>query len=910
MKTNLTKKLLSLLTAVTMTGTTAVFNIASAAEEATKWSFTEDFQSFDAGVDPSDVYVDFGGRKVTELSDGTKGILMSGSYITIYAKPETSWEYEMTITNTTEANSYSWVSVGNGWSSDYTNAVSDLYGGRVGCQFAEGDGKTKTITASGVVGDIVNPYDWVKFAIGASDNAYYITEFKVRIDDKDLKLDEPSYEINFNDYNADDELWNMPWIQKCSDMIVKVDENGGKYAVSKTSNGSTLLIDTPKTAMVIEVDVDAGGTFFYNTMSGETPVQKNGHFMLQSPTEGKTYRYRISKEDMQKRYDACKGDETGALTGLGLTFYQSVKLRGLRIWYDDEINTIKSWGYNESFDSYSVDDIPSNLYVTYDSKIIDSDGDKCVYVNGKTIKFPAPKKYWRVEIEYKQGKTPTWITFGDATDSTKFMERKFSDNIIQKYQGTVAADSTSTEFVITNGQTYTTITSLKVDIDGRKLQFKPAFTLDLSKYDVGETVPGTEWFSFASGATVTTDANGNKCLKNPTLKFTAPTTGIVVESQFGSSVAYIQTQVYNKSDWLGNVDNYIGLGAGTTYYKLSNSRATMDAKANASSAADKSVAYYHQIINADVTGLTIYYDDVEQQADNWDNYSPYTTMTDFECYNEGAQPLQTGDVYITKQASDGQICVENGNKFMRTAVINFKKLPEHNVVISANVRHRPDSNNAEQLQWWGFYPNSYEALVKQQYDAYIEEGDTAWHSFVWKINAIDNTMEVYKDGAVISSGVLNSITKTDNDGNVLYNKFSQMQRMTFALLELDVDDLKVGIDVEKSYCGGYFADENGDKLTTITANQDIVGKIFAVSSLRNDNNSCMIMALYEKGEDETPKLIKCQEYSINGNRNGTYINSGVFNTGDLEEGKSYFVKQFIWDNTDDMNPLSLPATLQ
>ena len=553
--------------------------------------------------------------------------------------------------------------------------------------------------------------------------------------------------------------------------------------------------------------------------------------------------------------------------------------------YAETEETIK-WGYIEDFEDYEAGDFSETTYVEYSSAVVENEGNKCLPY-GTTItvnKFPKEKVIVSMDI------TTTgffWVRLMHGNDNQQMgdwiqKDEAGTHTIVFDYTPT-EAESSQTYFTIIHAGEITSIDNIKIYLDGENLKPAPAFELDLDDYTQGEIVYTSD---------VVTLQN-NKVLNNGTYNY-LPGHSIIINR-------YPEKKLIIDLELEGN--DYTQL-----YAKGESSQIQLENTGFGSSGYVK----YHFVVKPDssksylqlvlpetrhIRSLKIWNDDEEAVVENWENYSEYTYMTDFEGDAVDTTPT---DKYIS--FGDRTVVTNNGNNEIEGSAISLTKIPEKNFIVSCDIRLM-SSASAEQLQLWINGASGDNTIVAHHYDSYISDENE--HSLMIIGDMKRQTVNVYIDGIFT-----NNVQKNENVSDWKAKVDSKsITSIGVHLHGLFVDNLKIDIDKEMLYTGCMISDSNGAKLNTLISGTTVRGAVYGVSNLRKDNPAQMIIALYEIKEDGTPYLVNCDITDLNAKYGGIVYYGDEFSVGSLDADKMYCVKQFIWDNVDDMNPLTLVSEI-
>ena len=375
----------------------------------------------------------------------------------------------------------------------------------------------------------------------------------------------------------------------------------------------------------------------------------------------------------------------------------------------------------------------------------------------------------------------------------------------------------------------------------------------------------------------------------------------VVSAEKTGAMVKLEWRSYDKDgNYLGRFIHYGGI-SGTTWKWSLGGNSVYESGDTVKGKKLSETATSYVIVTlcyVNISDLKIWYDAVEAPAaETWEGYTPYTYMTDFEADNVGTTPTSEFITFNGSVTEDKELYgVESAAGDSNSNIITLNKIPQKNFIMSMDMRLSRE-DRGEDLQLWMFGTPG--ALIARHQNVYFN--DLNKHSYVIVGDMINKKINVYIDGVLTSH--IEREQDVENWKTTMEN--NSITTMNFQFVNVYIDNLKVDIDTEMLYAGGYIADANGNKVQSITSGQTVKGAIYGASYLRNDNPAQIIMAVYEVKEDGTLYFIKHNVTDINGNRGGKIIYSDDFNVGTLEAGKTYCVKQFVWDNVDDMNPLTL-----
>lgn len=885
MKANLFKKLISFtLSAAMLTSFAAVDTYAAVTEENITWGYEESFDNKPAAWADS-MYVTYSKKPVF---NGTNGYLESGTEITVNKFPQTSLKVSMDIVT----KGFAWVK----FYYDDTNGMGEWV--------TTPSDETESTTHHIVLDYTPTEEDTgrTSFKIKHAGAVESIDNIKIYLDGKSLSP-KAAFSFDADDYTTGDRVFTNDVVTLAKPNIL----NNGTH--NYLENQIIKINRYPETKMLIKTELEGSGwtqVYAYDADGGNSKLLMNdGH-----DSEGNV---------SYSKLITPSADDTAEYAYLNLQWADTRQLRRLEIYVDNEENEKFSWGFTEDFEDCTVGQKPEgSYYVEFDTAVAEASGNK--YQNGKgwikVNKFPKKKCIVEMDITAKNF---TWVQLYSGNNAAMGSRYNISDtddtthHVVLEYIPT-GDTSTETYFNIANDGAVQKIDNVKIYVDGVNLNPAPSYVMDLTKYDAGEVITGTDWLTVNNG-TVKENAEGYKYISNGAsslLKVTRlPDTFMTIEAELvkiGTQEAYVQIQANNGNDWLGNPVNYDGgNNAQQRVYKWTLDSATTATANNVTTqllgAETKATTTLNIIFNAEVRSIKIWYDGIEAEPETWEGLTSYTYMNDFE--TEAVDTIPTSNIMSFGSST---VTEANGNRELKGNNANqnqlfLKQIPEKNFVFSCDIRLlAEDTTEApckEQLQLYFNRSAGESIFITQMYDALVS--DTAAHSFVVIGDMTSQSLQVYVDG------VQKNVTVKNADQWAAAAAAGTLTQMQFNLVNLYVDNLKVDVDTEKLYAGGFFTDADGAKMSTLVSNTVVKGRIYGASYLRENNNAQLITALYEIKSDNTPLLLKHAVTDINANRSGKCYSGDSFEVGTLAADKTYCLKQFIWDNIDDMNPLTLVA---
>lgn len=894
MRRNFVKRLISFtMSAVMMFSLAAVSTYAST--EVTNWGYEVDFDDIASGCSADSSYVSYSN---TVTASGTDNYMKNGTVITVNKFPKKKVVVQMDVA--TEG--YSWFRLYKG--SDHSQMAFAAYNAD------EAGSHTVVLEYAPTDSDAAETFFTIEH--GTQTNVT-IDNVKIYIDGENLQPN-PTYELNLNDYSVGDSFFlSSEYFVKAGIAVDGTDTE--KYFNIIDASGSPKPViwssKLPSKKMIVEAEV-AGHEGKYSLMtviqysdtSATTWADEKGRVTF--GTDRKIYRTVINASDIN-----------ATAQSLSVAF-MNTKVYNIKIWCDGEEATAGDsvWGYEEDFESYAADVNADSTYVSYSNKVT-SDGTNSYMKNGTVVtinKFPQKKAVVQMDVT-TEGYSWFRLYNGSGTQMafTAYNADEAGSHTVLLEYIPQDSDASQTYFTIQHGtQTNVTIDNVKIYVDGENLKPAPTFDMDLTKYDVGETISVPDVVTL-SKPTVYGDST-KKYLQAATnsdfkMTFDIPDTRMMIEaevekfSEETSPAVYIEG--YDKdANYLGRFIHYGGI-SGTTWKWSLDGNSVYESGDTVKGKKLSETATSYVIVTpcyVNITDLKIWYDGIEAPAvETWEGYTPYTYMTDFEADNVGTTPTSEFITFNGSVTEDKELYgVENAAGTANSNIITLNKIPQKNFIMSMDMR-LATLDRGEDLQLWMFGTPG--ALIARHQNTYFEDLNN--HTYVIVGDMINKKINVYIDGVLTSN--IERAEDVENWKTTMSN--NAITYMNFQFVNVYIDNLKVDIDTEKLYTGGYIADTNGNKLQTLTSGQTVKGAVYGASYLRNDNPAQMIMALYEVKEDGTLYFIDHDVTDINGNRGGKIMYSDEFTVGTLEAGKTYCIKQFIWDSVDDMNPLTLVAEI-
>lgn len=696
--------------------------------------------------------------------------------------------------------------------------------------------------------------------------------------------------------------------------------NGNMSAVKKGETIDLTINKIPKERFEIHADlkVDEGLTDAY--VQGHAWGNENQHAYLpklkyDSVDQSKTWIYKLddpSAISAGETYDTGEKDADGnaitaeltndLLNRLVINFKVS-SMDNIKIYLDGE-ELLMNWSYSENFDNMADGTAPSSGYgnIIYENakienhKLVDNG-------SGMTMKIFAKaeeKVVVKMDIAKAGAESSNFQYYFDVFDNSSMSSdsyARFKDYSTQEGSVEVIADMEKVRgkgfYLLTLKEA--AVDNIKIYIDGKKLYSNPdpTFSADFSNYAVEEKISNK--YVTSDYAVKKNEQTGKNCLDlsttsyEGTIVFTMPTEFLAFELDIPKSDSFIHLDYINAD----------GTSVRKVIYNQPAKNGDATYRYSVRMSDDPDAAKYTQIriiSKYKISAVRVWYD--YQPAKAWD-YTSYNYMSDFESNNDETVPQAEWVEFtspVKRENNNTYICptAPNGNN-----IIKLKHIAQNSTIVTFDAKpgvNRFENSNpcAEQLQAWGYMADGSANYIKQIYDGIFDDSltDDKWQSFVFCFDAVNKKINIYRDGAAIKN-----ITMENYNADWSY--------INLNFLNMDIDNLMVSVDPDKGYAGTFMTDSNGTRINNITSGMNVIGKAYSINYVRKAMPAELIMALYEKAADGTPKLVKCEKTSIEA-KNGSFVSGNEFNVGTLENGKEYYVKQFIWDNTDDMNPLTLP----